>query len=108
TGAASKAVVDTYNLTELTIVGVVKLIKGSISTKNLGGPILIFQQAGERAKAGKSSFLFFLSLISINLGVVNLFPIPILDGGHIFFSILELIVRRKIPTRAVEVAQKVG
>ena len=107
-GAASKAVVDTCNLTGLTVVGIVKLIKGSISTKNLGGPILIFQQAGERAKAGKSSFLFFLSLISINLGVVNLFPIPILDGGHIFFSILELIVRRKIPTRAIEVAQKVG
>jgi len=107
-GAVSKAVIDTCNLTGLTVVGIVKLIKGSISAKNVGGPILIFQQAGERAKAGKSSFLFFLGLISINLGVVNLFPIPILDGGHIFFSILELIVRRKIPTRTVEVAQKVG
>ena len=107
-GAASKAVIDTCNLTALTVVGIGKLIKGSISAKNLGGPLLIFQQAGERAKAGKSSFLFFLGLISINLGVVNLFPIPILDGGHILFSILELIVRRKIPTRAIEVAQKVG
>ncbi len=108
TGAASKAVVDTYNLTELTVVGIVKLVKGSISAKNVGGPILIFQQAGERAKAGKSSFLFFLALISINLGIVNLLPIPILDGGHIFFSIIELVVRRKIPVKAIDVAQKVG
>ncbi len=107
-GAASKAVGDTYNLTELTIVGIGKLIKGSISAKNVGGPILIFQQAGERAKAGKSSFLFFLALISINLGIVNLLPIPVLDGGHIFFSLIELIVRRKIPVRAIDVAQKVG
>jgi regulator of sigma E protease len=107
-GATSKAVIDTYNLTELTVVGIGKLIKGSISAKNVGGPILIFQQAGERAKAGKSSFLFFLALISINLGIVNLLPIPILDGGHIFFSIIELVVRRKIPVRAIDVAQKVG
>jgi regulator of sigma E protease len=107
-GAASKAVVDTCNLTELTVVGIAKLIKGSISAKNVGGPILIFQQAGERAKAGRSSFLFFLALISINLGVVNLLPIPILDGGHIFFSIAELIVRRKIPVKAMDIAQRVG
>ena len=85
-----------------------KLIKGSISAKNVGGPLLIFQQAGERAKAGKSSFLFFLALISINLGIVNLLPVPILDGGHIFFSIIELVVRRKIPVKAIDVAQKVG
>ena len=107
-GAASKAVVDTFNLTELTVIGIVKLVKGSISAKNVGGPILIFQQAGERAKAGRSSFLFFLALISINLGIVNLLPIPILDGGHIFFSIVELIVRRKIPVKAMEIAQRVG
>ncbi len=107
-GAATKAVDDTCNLTELTVVGIVKLVRGSISARNVGGPILIFQQAGERAKAGKSSFLFFLALISINLGIVNLLPIPILDGGHIFFSIAELIVRRKIPVKAMEIAQRVG
>ncbi|MGD0229129.1 MAG: RIP metalloprotease RseP [Syntrophorhabdales bacterium] len=107
-GATTKAFVDTYNMTELTIVGIVKLIKGSISAKNVGGPILIFQQVGERAKAGKSSFLLFVALISINLGVINLLPIPILDGGHIFFSIIEFISRRRIPTRTLEMAQKVG
>jgi regulator of sigma E protease len=108
TGAASKAVPDTYNMTELTVIGIWKLIKGSISAKNVGGPILIFKQAGASAKAGKSSFLFFLALISINLGVVNLLPIPILDGGHIFVSLIEFVSRRKIPTRTLEMAQKVG
>ncbi len=106
--AVSKAFTDTAGLTELTVIGIVKLIKGSISTKNVGGPILIFQQVGQQAKAGKSSFLSFLALISINLGVLNLLPVPILDGGHIAFSIIEIVVRRKIPTKVVEIAQKVG
>ena len=69
---------------------------------------MIFQQVGQQAKAGKSSFLSFLALISINLGVLNLLPVPILDGGHIAFSIIEIVVRRKIPTKVVEIAQKVG
>jgi regulator of sigma E protease len=106
--AATKAFIQTVNVTELTVVGFAKLIKGRISAKNVGGPILIFQQVGKQAKAGISYFLQFLALISINLGVVNLLPIPILDGGHIFFSIIELIVRRRIPEKTVEVAQKLG
>ncbi len=107
-GAAPMAVVETYNWTELTIVGIVKLIKGSISRKNVGGPILIFQQVGQHAKAGTSSFLFFLAVISINLGVVNLLPIPILDGSHILFSFIEFVIRRRIPLKTVEWSQKVG
>jgi regulator of sigma E protease len=102
------AVVETYNWTEMTIVGIVKLIKGSISPKNVGGPILIFQQVGQHAKAGRSSFLFFLAVISINLGVVNLLPIPVLDGSHILFSFFEFVIRRKIPESTVEWSQKVG
>ncbi len=108
TGAASKAVVDTYSLTELTVVGIAKLIGGSISAKNVGGPILIFQQVGKTMQAGKSSFLSFLALISINLGVVNLLPIPVLDGSHILFSFIEFVIRRKIPQKTVEWSQKVG
>jgi regulator of sigma E protease len=108
TGATSKAVVDTCNLTQLTVVGIVKLIEGSISPKNVGGPILIFQQVGKTAHAGKSSFLSFLALISINLGVVNLLPIPVLDGCHILFSFIEFVIRRKIPEKVVEWSQRVG
>jgi len=107
-GAAPMAVVETYNWTEMTIVGIVKLIKGSISPKNVGGPILIFQQVGQHATAGRSSFLFFLAVISITLGVVNLLPIPVLDGSHILFSFFEFVIRRKIPESTVEWSQKVG
>jgi regulator of sigma E protease len=107
-GAVPMAVVEAYDWTELTIVGIVKLIKGSISPKNVGGPILIFQQVGQSAKAGRSSFLRLLAIISINLGVVNLLPIPVLDGSHILFSFLEFVIRRKIPERTVEWSQKVG
>ena len=106
--ASPMAIAETYNWTELTIVGIVKLIEGSISPKNVGGPILIFQQVGQHAKAGRSSFLFFLAIISINLGVVNLLPIPVLDGSHILFSFVEFAIRRRIPTRTVEWSQKVG
>jgi regulator of sigma E protease len=107
-GALSRAITQTYSLSEMTVVGVVKLIKGSISPKNIGGPILILQTAGKTAKEGKKNFIYFVAIISINLGVVNLLPIPILDGGHIFFYLLELVARRRIPLKTVEISQKIG
>jgi regulator of sigma E protease len=107
-GAASKAVIQTYTLSELTVVGIVKLIKGSISPKNIGGPLLILEAAGKQAKEGKRSFAYFVAIISINLAVVNLLPIPILDGGHILFYLIELVTRRRISQRTIEISQKVG
>ena len=107
-GALSKAVGQTYMLTELTVVGIYKLIVGAISPKNVGGPILILEAAGKQAKEGKRNFAYFIALISINLGIVNLLPIPILDGGHILFYLIEIVTRRKISQRTIEVAQKVG
>jgi len=106
--AIPHAFIHTANMTELTIVGIGKLITGSISRKNLGGPILIYQQVGQQAKAGLTHFLNLLAIISISLGVFNLFPIPILDGSHILFALVELVVRRRIPDSTVEFAQKVG
>jgi regulator of sigma E protease len=107
-GAVSKAAIQTYNLSELTVVGIVKLIQGTISPKNIGGPLLILQTAGKQASEGKRNFLYFIAIISINLAVVNLLPIPILDGGHIMFYVIEMIIRRKIPQKTIEIAQKVG
>ncbi len=107
-GATAKAAYQTYYLSKVTIVGIVKLIQGSISTKNIGGPILILQAAGKQAKEGKKNLIFFVAIISINLGVVNLLPIPILDGGHIMFHLIEVITRRRLSTKAIDVAQKVG
>jgi regulator of sigma E protease len=106
--AIPHAFTHTANMTELTIVGIGKLITGSISRKNLGGPIMIYQQVGEQAKAGLTRFLNLLAVISISLGVFNLFPIPILDGSHILFAFIEMVVRRRIPDSTVEFAQKVG
>lgn len=106
--AIPHAFIHTVNMTELTIIGIGKLITGSISRSNLGGPILIYQQVGQQAKAGLAHFLNLLAIISISLGVFNLFPIPILDGSHILFAFVEMVVRRRIPDSTVEVAQKIG
>jgi regulator of sigma E protease len=107
-GATSKAVVQTYSLTKVTILGIVKLIAGSISPKNIGGPLMILDVAGKTAKEGKKNLIYFIAIISINLGVVNLLPIPILDGGHILFHLFELVTRRKVTPKWIEITQKIG
>lgn len=108
TGAAVKAVNQTYNLTKVTILGIVKLIEGSISPKQVGGPLLILEIAGKQAKEGKKNLIYFIAIISINLGVINLLPIPILDGGHILFHTIELVTRRRLSLKFIEISQKVG
>ncbi|OPY73324.1 MAG: Metalloprotease MmpA [Syntrophorhabdus sp. PtaU1.Bin002] len=107
-GATTKAFYQTYNLSKITIVGIVKLIQGSISPKNIGGPILILEMAGKQAKEGQKNLIYFVAIISINLGVINLLPIPILDGGHILFHLIEIVTRRRPSQKAMETAQKVG
>jgi regulator of sigma E protease len=90
------------------VVVIVKLIKGEISAKTIGGPILMAQMAGEQGKKGVLDFLLLIALLSINLGVINLFPIPILDGGHLLFLALEALLRKPISIRKMEIAQQVG
>ena len=107
-GAVSRAVSQTWYLSKVTVLGIVKLIQGSISPKNIGGPILILQAAGKQAKEGASNLIYFVGLISINLGVINLMPIPILDGGHILFHLIELVTRRRLSTKVMDISQKVG
>jgi regulator of sigma E protease len=106
--AVPNAFIHTVDMTVVTVQGLGKLITGSISRKNLGGPIMIYQEVGRQAERGLSYFLNLLAVISISLGVFNLFPIPILDGSHILFAAIELVVRRRISDRTVEFAQKVG
>lgn len=69
---------------------------------------MILQMAGKQAKQGKSNFVYFIAFISINLGILNLCPIPVLDGGHILFNLVEIIIRRRVPEKVVNVAQYVG
>ncbi len=101
-------VVQTWTITELTLLSIVKMVEGVVSPSNLGGPILIAQMAGVQAKKGAMNFVFFMGLLSVNLGVLNLFPIPVLDGGHLFFYLIEAVTGREVNIKWRERAQQVG
>jgi regulator of sigma E protease len=90
------------------VVFVFKMISGSQSTKQIGGPLLIAQQAKETIKQGLHSFFLLVALISVNLGILNLIPIPILDGGHVLFCLVEAARGRPISIKTREVAQTIG
>ena len=85
-----------------------KMIVGDISLKNLSGPITIADYAGQSAQSGVASYLMFLALISISLGVLNLLPIPLLDGGHLMYYAIEILKGRPLSERAIEIGQHVG
>ncbi|MCX8068915.1 MAG: RIP metalloprotease RseP [Thermodesulfovibrionales bacterium] len=106
--AIQKAFYKTGEIIYLTYVGIVKLIQRIVPADNIGGPILIFQLAEKTASTGLVSFFLFAAVISINLGILNLLPIPILDGGHILFLTIEAIIRRPINEKIIMVSQKIG
>ncbi|MRR05334.1 MAG: RIP metalloprotease RseP [Deltaproteobacteria bacterium] len=98
----------TWNVTKLTVVAVGKIFTGSISVDNIGGPIMIAKTAGEQAETGLVYFLSFMALLSINLGLLNLLPVPILDGGHLVFYLWEMLVGKPVNLKTREVAQQIG
>lgn len=106
--AGLKGVEATWGWTELTAVGLYKMVSGEISSKNIGGPLTIANMSGEAASQGISSVVFLIAILSINLGVLNLLPIPILDGGHLLFFGIEAILRKPLGDRQREIAQQVG
>ncbi len=97
-----------FRLTKLVLDTLGKLVTGELSPKSLGGPIAIAQASGESLRAGMFSFIFLMSFISINLAIINLLPIPILDGGHLLFFIIEGLIRRPVTGRIREMAMQVG
>ncbi len=103
-----KAFTQTYDYAKLTLVALYKMVTGEVSPRNLGGPILIAQMAGQQAQEGLATFLAFVAVLSINLGVLNLLPIPVLDGGHLLFFLVEAVIGRPVAVRHREVAQQVG
>jgi len=107
-GAFWMSLKQTWTISKLTLVSIVKMIEGVVSPKNLGGPILIAQIAGAQVKEGITPFLLFMALLSINLAVLNLLPIPVLDGGHLMFFIVEWVIGREVNLRWREMAQQVG
>lgn len=106
--AVYKGLEATWGWTELTAIGLYKMIVGDISSKNIGGPLTIANISGEAASQGASSVVYLIAILSINLGVLNLLPIPILDGGHLLFFLIEGILRKPLGERQREVAQQVG
>lgn len=106
--AIVKGCQQTWKVITLTIVSIGKLIERVVPLDSVGGPIMIAKMAGEQASAGGVNFLAFMALLSINLGVLNLLPVPILDGGHLFFYCWELIFRKPVSMKAREMAQQVG
>jgi len=106
--ALVQGVKETWDIIKLTLVGFLKLIERVIPAKTLGGPIMIAQMAGQQAKAGLLNLLYFMGIISINLGILNLFPIPVLDGGHIVFILIEMVMGKPVSMKKMEIAQQIG
>jgi regulator of sigma E protease len=99
---------QTWMISKLTVISIVKMFQGVVSPKSLGGPILIAQIAGAQVREGIIHFVLFMAMLSINLAILNLLPIPVLDGGHLFFFLIELVTGREVKLRWREIAQQVG
>lgn len=97
-----------WNVIKLTFLSLVRLVERALPLESIGGPIMIVKMAGQQAAAGGVSFLAFVALLSVNLGVLNLLPVPILDGGHLAFFIIELVIGKPVHKRTREMAQQVG
>lgn len=106
--AIQKGLLRTIALTKFVCQTFAMLICGKVSPRNLAGPVFIAQAAGQAAKTGLTTLLSFIGLISVNLFVINLLPIPLLDGGHIIFLALEGIRKKPLSIRAQEIAQQIG
>ncbi|MEM1190371.1 MAG: RIP metalloprotease RseP [Pseudomonadota bacterium] len=98
----------TADMVGFTVKSMVKMVQGLISPKNLSGPITIAKVATTSAKSGLESYIGFLALLSVSLGVLNLLPIPVLDGGHLLYYSIELIAGRPVPERVQMVGYQVG
>jgi regulator of sigma E protease len=97
-----------YDISILTVMMIVKIFQKVVPADTIGGPLMIFKIAGDQAQAGILPLLMFMGVLSVNLGVLNFLPIPILDGGHIVFLALEKILGKPLSLRGREVAQQVG
>jgi regulator of sigma E protease len=103
-----RALHKTWDTSLFTLKMLGKMIVGEVSLKNLSGPITIADYAGQTAQSGWVAYLLFLALISISLGVLNLLPIPLLDGGHLMYYMVEIIKGSPVSERAIEIGQHVG
>jgi regulator of sigma E protease len=106
--AGAKAITETWDKSIFTLVMMGKMLTGEVSWKNLSGPVTIADYAGQSARLGLEYYLKFMALVSISLGVLNLLPIPVLDGGHLLYHAIEVVRRRPLSERAMELGQQFG
>ena len=106
--AGAKALAETWDKSVFSLVMLGKMLTGEVSWRNLSGPVSIADYAGQSARLGIDYYLKFMALISISLGVLNLLPIPVLDGGHLMYHALEVVRRRPLSQRAMEISQQIG
>ncbi|MBV1906077.1 MAG: RIP metalloprotease RseP [Pseudomonadales bacterium] len=107
-GALQQGFRETWSKTVLTLNLLKKMVTGLVSTRNLSGPITIAKVAGDYAKSGWIAFTGLLALLSISLGVLNLLPIPVLDGGHILFCLLEILRGKPLSERVQNIGLQLG
>jgi regulator of sigma E protease len=106
--AIPAGIAQTWDVSEQTLVGVWQMVTQNRGTEDLGGPLRIAQLSGQVAELGTASLLSFIALLSVNLGLINLFPIPVLDGGHLLFYLVEAVRGRPLPPRAQEYGLRAG
>lgn len=106
--ALGEGIQQTWNVTVLTVRVLGRLVIGEASVRNLSGPVTIAEYAGISAAIGLSAYLGFLGIVSVSLGVLNLFPIPVLDGGHLLYQFIELVRGRPLSEAAQIFGQKIG
>jgi regulator of sigma E protease len=106
--ALGEAVTNTWAMTTLTLEMLYRMVTLEVSSKNISGPITIAQYAGVSAKSGGVQFLMFLAVISISLAVLNLLPVPVLDGGHLMYYVIEAIKGSPVSERTLLLGQQLG
>ncbi len=106
--ALQRATARTWELSVFSLEMLGRMVIGQVSLKNLSGPITIADYAGQSAQTGLASFIAFLALVSVSLGVLNLLPVPLLDGGHLLYYLAEFVMGRPVPERVQEIGQRIG
>ena len=106
--ALPKGVMKTWEMSALTIRMLARMVVGDVSVRNISGPINIASYAGDSARAGFTTFLSFLAIVSISLGILNLLPVPLLDGGQIVYQLAELMKGSPLSERTMIIGQQVG
>ena len=106
--ALGKAIDETWEKSIFSLVMIGKMISGEVSWRNISGPVSIADYAGQSAKLGLDYYLKFLALVSVSLAVLNLLPVPILDGGHLLYYVVEIINRKPLSERSMEIGQQIG